>query len=121
METLIAEKYLSTVSDFKIGTWLFKALLDPFVYYPGLIRLFKINLILSVLIMKVKILLQKFNARKHHWSGVKFPVTLEVTPCSLDQLDPTTNTIFASYNFKDFDGIIGNVEGMNHLNLNKIQ
>lgn len=54
---------------------------------------------------------QKFNARKHHWSGVKFPVTLEVTPCSLDQLDPTTNTIFASYNFKDIDGIIGNVEG----------
>jgi hypothetical protein len=25
METLIAEKYISTVSDFKIGTWLFKA------------------------------------------------------------------------------------------------
>ncbi|KAG5676781.1 hypothetical protein PVAND_006590 [Polypedilum vanderplanki] len=55
----------------------------------------------------------KFNARKHHWSGVKLPVSLEVTPCSLDQLDPTTNTIFASYNYKDIDGIIGiqDVEG----------
>lgn len=54
----------------------------------------------------------RFNARKHHWSGVKLPVTLEVTPCSLDQLDPTTNTIFASYNYKDIDGIIGKVEGI---------
>lgn len=32
---------------------------------------------------------------------------LEVTPCSLDQLDPTTNTVLASYNYKDIDGIIG--------------
>lgn len=61
--------------------------------------------------------IQRFNARKHHWSGVKFPVTLEVTPCSLDQLDPTTNTIFASYNYKDIDGIIGNVEGISALRL----
>lgn len=61
--------------------------------------------------------IQRFNARKHHWSGVKFPVTLEVTPCSLDQLDPTTNTIFASYNYKDIDGIIGNVEGISEFRL----
>lgn len=56
---------------------------------------------------------QRFNAKKYHWSGVKLPVTLEVTPCSLDQLDPATNTIFASYNFKEIDGIIGiqDVEG----------
>lgn len=32
---------------------------------------------------------------------------LEVTPCSLDQLDPTTNAILASYNYKDIEGIIG--------------
>lgn len=32
---------------------------------------------------------------------------LEVTPCSLDQLDPTTNTILASYNYKEINGIIG--------------
>lgn len=32
---------------------------------------------------------------------------LEVTPCSLDQLDPTTNEILASYMYKDIEGIIG--------------
>lgn len=32
---------------------------------------------------------------------------MEITPCSLDQLDPATNVILASYNFKDIDGIIG--------------
>lgn len=30
-----------------------------------------------------------------------------MTPCSLDQLDPTTNTILASYNYKDINGLIG--------------
>lgn len=50
---------------------------------------------------------QKFQAKKHHWSGVSLPIVLEVTPCSLDQLDPTTNTVLASYNYKDIDGIIG--------------
>ncbi|XP_055606556.1 dnaJ homolog subfamily C member 13 isoform X2 [Uranotaenia lowii] len=49
----------------------------------------------------------KFDAFKHHWSGTTLPAVLEVTPCSLDQLDPTTNTVVASYNFKDIDGIIG--------------
>ncbi|KFB50438.1 AGAP005771-PA-like protein [Anopheles sinensis] len=49
----------------------------------------------------------KFNAYKHHWSGTTLPTVLEVTPCSLDQLDPTTNTVLASYNYKDIDGIIG--------------
>ncbi|XP_050098670.1 dnaJ homolog subfamily C member 13 isoform X1 [Anopheles aquasalis] len=49
----------------------------------------------------------KYIAYKHHWSGTTLPATLEVTPCSLDQLDPTTNTILASYNYKDIDGIIG--------------
>lgn len=50
--------------------------------------------------------IQKFQAKKHHWSGISLPVVLEVTPCSLDQLDPTTNTVLASYNYKDIDGII---------------
>lgn len=51
--------------------------------------------------------MQKYQAKKHHWSGVSLPIVLEVTPCSLDQLDPTTNTVLASYNYKDIDGIIG--------------
>lgn len=32
---------------------------------------------------------------------------LEVTPCSLDQLDPTTNEVLASYMYKDIEGVIG--------------
>uniref|UniRef100_A0A182Y246 J domain-containing protein n=1 Tax=Anopheles stephensi TaxID=30069 RepID=A0A182Y246_ANOST len=49
----------------------------------------------------------KYNAYKHHWSGTTLPTVLEVTPGSLDQLDPTTSTVLASYNYKDIDGIIG--------------
>ncbi|XP_058835825.1 dnaJ homolog subfamily C member 13 isoform X1 [Topomyia yanbarensis] len=49
----------------------------------------------------------KFDAFKHHWSGTTLPAVLEVTPSSLDQLDPTTNTVLASYNYKDIDSIIG--------------
>uniref|UniRef100_A0AAR5P1B7 J domain-containing protein n=2 Tax=Dendroctonus ponderosae TaxID=77166 RepID=A0AAR5P1B7_DENPD len=47
----------------------------------------------------------RYQAYKHHWSDIRLPVLLEVTPYSLDQLDPTTNTILASYTYKDFEGI----------------
>ncbi|XP_023012432.2 receptor mediated endocytosis 8 isoform X1 [Leptinotarsa decemlineata] len=47
----------------------------------------------------------RYQAYKHHWSDVRLPVILEVTSFSLDQLDPTTNEILASYHFKDFEGI----------------
>lgn len=43
-------------------------------------------------------------AYKHHWSDTRLPVVLEVTPCSLDQLDPATNMVLASYCYKDFEG-----------------
>ncbi|TMW41861.1 hypothetical protein DOY81_013059 [Sarcophaga bullata] len=49
----------------------------------------------------------RFTAYKYHWSGISLPTMLEVTPCSLDQLDPTTNEILASYMYKDIEGIIG--------------
>ncbi|XP_011292961.1 dnaJ homolog subfamily C member 13 isoform X2 [Musca domestica] len=49
----------------------------------------------------------RFSAYKYHWSGISLPTVLEVTPCSLDQLDPTTNEILASYMYKDIEGIIG--------------
>ncbi|TMW39958.1 hypothetical protein DOY81_014962, partial [Sarcophaga bullata] len=48
----------------------------------------------------------RFTAYKYHWSGISLPTMLEVTPCSLDQLDPTTNEILASYMYKDIEGII---------------
>lgn len=50
---------------------------------------------------------QKYSAYKYHWSGISLPTQLEITPCSLDQLDPTSNKIIASYNFKDIEGIVG--------------
>lgn len=50
---------------------------------------------------------QKYQAYKHHWSGTLLPTVLEVTPCSLDQLDPATETVLASYNYKDIAGLIG--------------
>lgn len=53
------------------------------------------------------ITLQKYSAYKYHWSGISLPTQLEITPCSLDQLDPTSNKTIASYNFKDIEGIIG--------------
>ncbi|XP_030079712.1 dnaJ homolog subfamily C member 13 isoform X2 [Drosophila hydei] len=49
----------------------------------------------------------RFNAYKYHWSGISLPTVLEVTPCSLDQLDPTTNDVLTSYMYKDIEGIIG--------------
>lgn len=47
----------------------------------------------------------KYNASKYHWSDTKLPVLLEVTPFSLDQLDPTTNAVLASYCYKDIEGM----------------
>lgn len=38
------------------------------------------------------------------------PTQLEITPCSLDQLDPTSNKTIASYYFKDIEGIIGKLQ-----------
>lgn len=40
-----------------------------------------------------------------HWSDTRLPVVLEITPYSIDQLDPATNHVLASYYFKDMEGI----------------
>ncbi|XP_012285401.1 dnaJ homolog subfamily C member 13 isoform X2 [Orussus abietinus] len=47
----------------------------------------------------------RYPAYKHHWSDTRLPVVLEVTSCSLDQLDPATNMVLASYYYKDFEGL----------------
>ncbi|VEN42457.1 unnamed protein product [Callosobruchus maculatus] len=47
----------------------------------------------------------RYQAYKHHWSDIRLPVILEVTWYSLDQLDPATNKVLASYYFKDIEGI----------------
>lgn len=51
---------------------------------------------------------QKYSAYKYHWSGIGLPTQLEITPCSLDQLDPTSNKVIASYDYKDIVATIGN-------------
>ena len=48
---------------------------------------------------------QRYNAYKHHWSDSRIPVILEVCPCSLDQLDPSTGQRLCSYDYKDMEGL----------------
>ena len=49
---------------------------------------------------------KRFNAFKHHWSDSRVPVILEVNQGSLDQIDPATNKILCSYDYKDMEGLI---------------
>lgn len=49
---------------------------------------------------------QRYQSYKHHWSGTRLPVVLEVGPCALEQRDPATNTILASYPYSDIQGIL---------------
>ncbi|CAG9563804.1 unnamed protein product [Danaus chrysippus] len=48
----------------------------------------------------------RYQAYKHHWSGTRLPIVLEVGPCSLEQLDPSTHTLLASYPYADIQGIL---------------
>lgn len=48
---------------------------------------------------------QRFNAFKHHWSDNRVPVLLEVNQGSVDQIDPATNRVLCSYDYKDMEGI----------------
>lgn len=41
-----------------------------------------------------------------HWSEAKQPVVLEVTPCSIDQLDAATGAPLASYMYKDIEALV---------------
>ncbi|KAJ8881311.1 hypothetical protein PR048_017792 [Dryococelus australis] len=47
----------------------------------------------------------RYHAYKHHWSDTRLPIMLEVTACSLDQLDPSTGAFLASYYYKDIEGM----------------
>lgn len=48
---------------------------------------------------------KRFNAFKHHWSDNRVPVLLEVNQGSVDQIDPATNRVLCSYDYKDMEGI----------------
>ncbi|CAB4030378.1 dnaJ homolog subfamily C member 13-like, partial [Paramuricea clavata] len=45
----------------------------------------------------------RFSGYKLHWSERKVPVTLEVSPGSLDQIDPRDNKKLCSYSYKDIE------------------
>lgn len=64
---------------------------------------------------------QKYPAYKYHWSGIGLPTTLEITPCSLDQLDPTSNKVIASYDYKDIVATIGKHINTLHLKFRNFQ
>ncbi|KAL8571849.1 DnaJ subfamily C member 13 [Nucella lapillus] len=48
---------------------------------------------------------RRFNAYKYHWSENRVPVILEINQGSLDQVDPTSNRVLCSYNYKDIEGL----------------
>nr|XP_024215378.1 dnaJ homolog subfamily C member 13 [Halyomorpha halys] len=49
--------------------------------------------------------LVRYEALKHHWSGTRLPILLDITPATLNQLDTATNVILASYLYKDIEAI----------------
>ncbi|ETE67442.1 DnaJ-like subfamily C member 13, partial [Ophiophagus hannah] len=48
----------------------------------------------------------RYNSYKHHWSDSSKPVVLEVTPGGFDQINPTTNTILCSYDYRYIEGFV---------------
>uniref|UniRef100_A0A670YVE1 DnaJ heat shock protein family (Hsp40) member C13 n=1 Tax=Pseudonaja textilis TaxID=8673 RepID=A0A670YVE1_PSETE len=53
-----------------------------------------------------KITGRRYNSYKHHWSDSSKPVILEVTPGGFDQINPTTNTILCSYDYRYIEGFV---------------
>uniref|UniRef100_A0A8C7E5M7 DnaJ heat shock protein family (Hsp40) member C13 n=1 Tax=Naja naja TaxID=35670 RepID=A0A8C7E5M7_NAJNA len=53
-----------------------------------------------------KITGRRYNSYKHHWSDSSKPVILEVTPGGFDQINPTTNAILCSYDYRYIEGFV---------------
>uniref|UniRef100_A0A3Q3W297 J domain-containing protein n=1 Tax=Mola mola TaxID=94237 RepID=A0A3Q3W297_MOLML len=53
-----------------------------------------------------KITGRRYNCYKHHWSDTRKPVSLEVTPGGIDQIDPHTNRVVCSYDYRNVEGFI---------------
>ncbi|MGH0124511.1 UNVERIFIED_CONTAM: hypothetical protein FKN15_018998 [Acipenser sinensis] len=51
-----------------------------------------------------KITGRRYNCYKHHWSDTRKSVVLEVTPGGIDQIDPSTNKINCSYDYRNIEG-----------------
>ncbi|KAG7231238.1 hypothetical protein INR49_012069 [Caranx melampygus] len=53
-----------------------------------------------------KITGRRYNCYKHHWSDTRKPVCLEVTPGGIDQIDPHTNRVVCSYDYRNVEGFV---------------
>ncbi|MEQ2168562.1 DnaJ subfamily C member 13 [Goodea atripinnis] len=53
-----------------------------------------------------KITGRRYNCYKHHWSDTRKPVNLEVTPGGIDQIDPHTNRVVCSYDYRNIEGFV---------------
>uniref|UniRef100_A0A3B3Y3K6 J domain-containing protein n=1 Tax=Poecilia mexicana TaxID=48701 RepID=A0A3B3Y3K6_9TELE len=53
-----------------------------------------------------KITGRRYNCYKHHWSDMRKPVNLEVTPGGIDQIDPHTNRVVCSYDYRNIEGFV---------------
>ncbi|XP_016348350.1 dnaJ homolog subfamily C member 13-like [Sinocyclocheilus anshuiensis] len=47
---------------------------------------------------------QRYNCFKHHWSDARRSVCLEVTPGGIDQIDPQSNRVICSYDYRCVEG-----------------
>uniref|UniRef100_A0A8C8CS59 J domain-containing protein n=1 Tax=Oncorhynchus tshawytscha TaxID=74940 RepID=A0A8C8CS59_ONCTS len=45
----------------------------------------------------------RYNCYKHHWSDTRKSVSLEVTPGGIDQIDPQTNRVVCSYDYRSLE------------------
>ncbi|XP_048827820.1 dnaJ homolog subfamily C member 13 isoform X4 [Brienomyrus brachyistius] len=53
-----------------------------------------------------KITGRRYNCYKHHWSDSRRPVVLEVTPGGIDQIDPQSNRVLCSYDYRSVEGFL---------------
>ncbi|KAG8009572.1 DnaJ-like protein subfamily C member 13, partial [Nibea albiflora] len=53
-----------------------------------------------------KITGRRYNCYKHHWSDTRKSVSLEVTPGGIDQIDPQTNRVVCSYDYRNVEGFV---------------
>ncbi|XP_077365120.1 dnaJ homolog subfamily C member 13 isoform X1 [Festucalex cinctus] len=53
-----------------------------------------------------KITGRRYNCYKHHWSDTRKAVSLEVTPGGIDQIDPHTNRVLCSYDYRNVEGFV---------------
>eukprot|EP00794_Sanderia_malayensis_P017835 gene17835-19618_t len=47
----------------------------------------------------------RYNAFKHNWSDNRVSTILQVTACSLNQINPANNKVLCSYDYKDMEGV----------------